>query len=96
MNTYDVGDRIRLTAAFTSGGVAADPTTVTVRVKDPSGNTASYVYGTDLEVVKDGTGNYHMDVTIDEAGIWGFRWASTGVVVTAEEKSFRIRPQAVV
>jgi len=33
----------------------------------------TYVYGTDSELVKDATGDYHFDVDVDEEGTWYYR-----------------------
>lgn len=87
----DVGDLVRLSAAFTdSAGVAADPTAVTLRLIDPTG----------VEVdpaptpTHDGTGAYHYDLAIDAAGIWVYRYAGTGAVVAAEEAKVFARSSA--
>ncbi len=91
-NEYDIGDEVRVSAAFQSlANVLTDPTTVTVKVKDPANAITSYVYGTDEELVKDSTGMYHLDVTPDQSGTWYYRFASTGTVTAAEEKSFLVR-----
>ena len=92
MAAYDKGDKVRFTAVFKNiAEELTDPTTVTVKIKDPSGNSSTYVYGTDLEVVKDSTGTYHIDMDIDETGIWHYRWEGAGVIKTAEESSFTVR-----
>ena len=56
-NTYDIGDGVRLTAAYSIEGSGANPTTVTVTLTDPSGNasTPASGSGTDgVEAVADG------------------------------------------
>lgn len=93
-NTYDVGDLIRVSAAFTSSGAALDPTALTARYKTPSGATTTLVYGTDAGLVKDSTGNYHVDVSATEAGVWYYRFASTGTGQAASESAFRVRATA--
>lgn len=85
--TYDKGDRIRLSASFTSNSVAADPTAVVLKVKDPSGNIATYTYAL-AEVTKSATGNYYKDISIDESGEWYYRWEGTGAVEAADESRF--------
>ena len=92
MAVYDKGDRVRLSAAFTNlSDVATDPTTVVVKIKDPSGNVATSTYGVDAAVVKDSTGNYHIDLDIDESGIWHHRWTGTGTIVAAGEADISVR-----
>lgn len=91
INIYETGQKVQCTVVFTVSNVATDPTTVIAKVKDPSGNTTTYTYGTDVELVKDSIGNYRIDVTADEAGEWFFRFEGTGTCVAVEESSFRSR-----
>jgi len=90
---YDVGDDIRLSVTFAVSGTPTDPTTVKLYVRDPSGNEAEYVYADDI--TKDDTGDYHYDVSIDESGVWRYRWEGTGTAAGAEEGSFSVRTQQV-
>ena len=88
---YMVGQAVRLSAVFSnSAGTAADPTTITCKVRNPAGTIASYT------PTKDSTGNYHYDVTIasDGNGEWLFRFEGTGAVTAAEESSFWVRDSA--
>jgi hypothetical protein len=89
--TFQVGDKPRLEGTFTnSAGTAIDPTAVSFKVKDPSGNIDTYVYGTNPEVVKEGTGVYYADIEADEAGTWYYRYFSTGTGQAAGEGSFEV------
>jgi len=89
--SYDEGDLVRATAAFTdSGGSALDPDTVTVKYMAPDGTETTKVYGTDAEVVKDSTGNYHIDISVAAYGIWHYHWESTGTGQAAEETDFLV------
>ena len=59
-NSYDVGDRVRISVSFTDDQQQdADPTTVVGKVKDPSGNV------TTPSVSNPSTGQYHFDVDVD-------------------------------
>jgi len=92
-NTYDIGDVVRCSVTFaTVAGTSTDPTAVTVYVHKPT-HTSSYVYGTDAEVVKSDTGDYYVDVTVDESGFYPVRWVGTGTLVAAEEHYFQVRRQ---
>lgn len=93
-NTYDVGDLVRVTGTFTVGSVATDPTTVTLKVKDPSGNLDTYTYALS-QVTKSSTGIYYKDLSIDEAGVWRYRFVGTGACVGEEEKWFEVREKRV-
>lgn len=87
------GQPIRLTTAFTDAvtELPIDPTTLEFDVKKPCGSKTTYTYGTDTELVKDSTGNYHIDVTPDIPGRWFFRWVSTGTGAGATEGFFNVQ-----
>lgn len=89
-NTYDVGDQVRLSAAFTASGTATDPTAVTFKIKNPAGATTTYVYLTDAALVRDSTGNYHVDFNGTVPGIHFYRFSGTGAVMAAGEASFEL------
>ena len=97
VNTYDIGDSIRCTITFaTTAGVPTDPTTVTFKYRDPSGNEVTWVFGVDPEVIKDDTGDYHADVTLDEDGLWYYRWEGTGALIGAAEHGWYARRSEIV
>lgn len=92
-NTYDIGDVVRVTATFTnSSGAAADPTAILMKQKDPTPTTTTYTYLTDVALVKDSTGVYHVDVYPTIAGTWYYRFEGTGTVQAASENSFIVNP----
>lgn len=93
MNVYDIGDLVDLRAYFTqpSDGVALDPTTVNLSVRRPSGEVTTYTYSDDVQLAKASTGEYYAQITVDEEGIWYYRWWSSGVGQAAEEDSFEVR-----
>lgn len=90
-NTYDIGDLVRVSATFSQGGTATDPSTVTARYRDPSGTTTTLVYGADEALTRDSEGVYHTDVDANRAGIWWYRFESTGSGQAATEGAFRVR-----
>ena len=83
MPIYDKGDRVRVTATFTSGGTATDPTDnaddVTVTWRKPSGGTDATPTAT-----KSTTGIYYVDLTLAEAGIHTVRFTGDEGVIAAE------------
>lgn len=72
-------------------GTAADPTAVTLVVKDPTGTKTTY-----SSTTKDSTGNYHQDLTPAIAGTWYYAWQGTGTVVVQAEGFFVVVPTTVV
>lgn len=91
--TYDIGDKVRLRAVFEStAGTFIDPTKVTFKYTDPSGNLTTLTSTTNASVVfHPSTGTYHTDIVLDEQGVWRWRAYSTGNIVTAEEDAFVAR-----
>jgi hypothetical protein len=77
---YTAGTEVRFSATF-----AADPTTVTLSVKEPSGTTTIYTYGTDPELVRDGVGEYHADLVLNTAGLWWYKFAGSGAVTAVKQ-----------
>lgn len=93
INVYTKGRLVRFSAVFrNAAGTAADPTGVTFKVRNPAGTLTTYVYGTDAELVRDSTGNYHVDYTVNASGEWHSRWEGSGAVVTAEESQLLVAP----
>jgi len=90
VNTYDKGDTIRLKAEFKVSSVLSDPTTVTLKVKSAVGVTSTYTYGAG-EITKDAVGVYHKDVSVDDDGVWYYRFIGTGAVAAAGEYQFEVR-----
>ena len=94
-SNYDVGDLVRVSLPFTDAiGAAADPTTVRGRFRDPSGAVTTYLFGTDSELVKDSTGNYHFELSPTASGEWRYRGEGTGAVQAAAEARFIVRATA--
>lgn len=94
-NTYDVGDSIRPTFTFdkliSAVWVPTDPTTITVKYKNPAGTIATLVYGTDIQVVRSSAGVYYFDLTFTTHGQWWYRAVGTGAVETSIERYVNVR-----
>jgi hypothetical protein len=91
-NTYQVGTKIRLSAAFTDiDEVAQDPGGVQFKIRAPGGTITTYVYGTNVELVKDDVGNYHVDWLIAAAGRYLYRFAGVTSGQAADEGEFRAK-----
>jgi hypothetical protein len=85
-NEYYIGQTVRITATFKVGGVETDPTTVTLKVKSPSGVTTPYTYSL-AELERVSAGVYYKDVALSETGRWSYGWVGTGAVAAAVEQT---------
>lgn len=95
MNSYDVGDLVRILSAFrNSGGAAIDPDTVFFAFTDPAGTKVTYEYGADGELVRSGMGIYYVDVDAHLHGRWHYRVFSAGAGQAAHEGIFYVKRTA--
>ena len=90
-NRYDSGDLVRCTGVFTdSAGAVSDPGTLLFTWRTPTGTYGTYTYGVDAEVVKDGSGTYHVDLEPTVIGNWWYRWTATGTPTEVTEDHFAV------
>lgn len=95
MESYPEGRLVRLVGNFTTAaGAYQDPSMVRVVIETPTGVQTSYTYNVGLNVVKDSTGVYHVDIdTTGHPGVWLYRWYSTGTGQTATtDDAFQVLP----
>lgn len=84
--SYIVGQVATLSASFVDdAGDPINPTTVTLRIQVPDGTETAYVYGTDVDLIRDSTGEYHRDYELTTKGVYFWRWEADGNVVGADE-----------
>lgn len=92
---FVIGEVVRLSVKATDlAGQAADPGSITLKVKPGIGAVVSYAYGQAVEVVRDGAGQYHADIALTSAGQWAYRWelsapnagAAEGVIVVQKSR----------
>ena len=89
INTYDIGDRLRLWSRFYDfDGNLASPTAVNILVRTPAGAETS------VAATLHATGVYYRDVTIDTAGTWHYRGNGTGALIASGEWQFKVRESA--
>jgi hypothetical protein len=89
---YDVGDSVKLTAAFTNdAGAPADPDGIDAIVRTPG--EVSTVY-TAADFTHPTVGAYELTVIATEAGEWTWRVAGTGAVTAASEGHFYVTESA--
>lgn len=96
ISVFQVGDKVRLAAEFTDIDEAdSDPGGVLCKVREPDGSVTTYTYGTDAALIKDSTGNYHLDFLTTQSGRhrYGFYGITSGQAVS--ESEFRVQPSKV-
>lgn len=82
MTRYIVGDvaRISTSTPFADiDGTPFDPGVVKFSWKPPGGEAVEKVYDTDPEVVRNGVGDYHVDVELTSPNKWHYRVEGTTV-----------------
>lgn len=96
MNSYDKGDRVRVTFYFWDVEAAAyvDPTAVFFSWKiGKNGTVTTYTYGVGSDIVQSATGRYYVDIPASAVGIYYTRSYSTGVGMSAEERQFEVKSE---
>jgi hypothetical protein len=89
---YELGDLVRCSGAFTNAaGTAIDPASVLFSYRRGTGTVTILTYGVDVALVKDSTGNYHVDIDANAVGLWHYRFHSTGSGQAADEHTFKVR-----
>jgi hypothetical protein len=93
---FNVGDLIRCLATFTNYQKdLVDPTTVTFKMRLPDSSFVTYVYGSNVELVKQSTGVYYVDFPITQDGKHAFGYYSTGTGQAASEANFAVKKSIV-
>lgn len=98
---YDSVNEIALISNtfLNSSGVAADPTTVTCIITDPSAASVTHTYAgaAPADITKISPGKYTLAVPCSPAvagvdGLWGFEWIGTGAVSDVQPGTWRVLP----
>ena len=93
IKTYDIGDLIRLRGSFANlDGDSVDPTNVAISYRRETGSITTKTYPDDDEIVRTEAGEFYMDIEVDDDGVWHYRVAGTGAVISAAERQFNVRP----
>lgn len=90
--SYTKGQLIRCSATFrayvNSVLTEVDPTEVYFKYQEPGQEPVTYHYGTDDELVRDDTGDYHVDLSADTPGTWYYKFYSTGSYQSAAKGTY--------
>lgn len=88
---YEINNVVRTSASFINSGSLMDPTTIEYSVKRPNGTITIYP-STCATLVHEGTGLYHVDLTVDLSGTWYYRFSGSGAATGANEELFNVVP----
>lgn len=86
--TYDIGDGVTLAGRWEVDGAPTTPTDASLIVRSPSGIVTVYTLD-DLREVE--AGLLELDLVVDEAGWWAFRFAGTGLAQASGEGSLYVK-----
>lgn len=92
INSYQQGQRVRVTGTFTLNSVATDPTAITFAWRNPAGTLTTLTYGTDAALVRSSAGVYYVDLSTATSGVYTYRFRGTGTVETADSGQFTVLP----
>lgn len=89
MDTYFTGQVLRISAEFRdNAGDLADPTTMSFGYRIEQGAAITFVYGDDVELVRDALGEYYIDITLTTAGTYAYQFTAGGVIEATVEDAF--------
>jgi hypothetical protein len=89
-NKYDIGSVAILTATFkNSSGLPQDPSTVTLRVRDPNDEIATYTYQA-LQITRVGVGVYSFNLPLPLAGTWFYRFEGSGWITASADSYLQV------
>lgn len=91
MAVITVGDVVRVDITFTVDGSVTDPTIIEFWYRAPNEPIIRFI-NTDVALVKDSTGKYHLDITTDRSGTWEVEWEGTGTVNATRGTVFEVLP----
>ena len=92
LGTFDIGDIVKVKNELRNeDGDLFNPNVLSVTVKKPDMSVETFVYGTDVEVVRSETGKHFIRVSVDQSGEWVIRWFSTGDGQASQEDTLEVR-----
>jgi len=88
---FDLGDQVRVIVTFTNttGGTRLNPTTVTLKLKDPDDLITQFTYPSGVN--RDETGVYYRDFQVTKSGRFYYRWEGNGGNPSAVEGNFVVK-----
>lgn len=89
-NSYDRGDKVKVTATFTNlSGAYIDPGSIYVQYVTPAGVATNLSYPS--TVSRTSSGIYYADISVDQTGEYWYRVHASGVGQSAAEGGFTVK-----
>lgn len=82
--SYKIGDQIRISVRIIRLGVKSDPTSILLRIKNPSNIQTIYA------PLKSSIGEYYYDLSLLESGNWYYKWEASGDASGVDEGSIYV------
>ena len=94
---FILGATARLPVTITAlvGNTMADPGGLVLKIRKPDQALVTLTYGTDAALVKASVGLYYVDVLLDQAGRWKWRWEASAPNTGVVEGWLEVRPSIV-
>lgn len=90
---FHVGDMAQIQVEFlTSDQVLFDPSGVSFMIMYPDTSRVSYVYSTDLQLIRDSIGKYHLNFPLTVSGVFTYQCKGTGSAMAVIERKFKVLP----
>lgn len=83
VNTYDIGERVKITATFKQNNENGDPAVVRFIYKNPDDVVTTVTYP-DPKITKVSTGVYSLELELNASGFWYYRVDDGGTNIAVE------------
>jgi hypothetical protein len=86
------GETVKFSTVISDmNSAVADPVGgVTFMIHSPSGTVSTYIYGTDVEIIKASTGKYSINLDVAEVGTYTYRWKTMTPAVSIKEDTILV------
>lgn len=92
---YTLGEVVHMTLTVKNDSAQLiDPSALTFKLITPNGSMVTYVYLTNPQLVRDSLGTFHVDYKTTIAGVFQYRFESTGTGEGAAEGQFEVAPSS--
>lgn len=95
-NEYLIGNAIVITVNISINNSPTNVSNLKLQAESPGGNIRNYLLGDSSGVISNvSTGVYAATILLNIAGLWKFRWESTGATASAVEDTVICTPSII-